>query len=53
MVLSDRVVVPNCKDPNVVAKVERDVMLERGSVATGLDVWKIVIFAFCQGKAHA
>ena len=53
MILGDRVVVPNSKDPDVMAKVDRYVMLERGSVAAGLYEWKIVIFTFCEGKVHA
>ena len=51
--LNDRMVVPYCKDPNIVAKVEGNMMLEGGSVATGLNIRKIVIFTFRQGEFHA
>ena len=53
LILGDRVVVSNDQNPDVMAKVGRDVMLEGGSVATGLYEREIVVFAFSKGKAHA
>ena len=46
LILGDRVVVSNGQNPDVMAKVGRDVMLEGGSVAAGLYEWEIVVFTF-------
>ena len=53
LIRGDRVVVSDGQHPDVMAEVGRNMMLEGGSVATGLYEREVVVFTVGECKAHA